>query len=81
MKEFLFSVGWEPKIYKDGANGKVPQLRDDDKNLCPDIQRLIKEHPELESLDGLSVAQHRAGYLKGFLKQLELKTAYWTYVK
>lgn len=68
MKEFLLSKGWKPTIFKDGANGKVPQLRDDDKMLCPDIQRLIIDYPELQALDGLSVAQHRAGYLKGFLK-------------
>lgn len=67
MKGYLFSLGWKPTIFKDGANGKVPQLRDDDKNLCEDIQRLIKENPSLQALDGLSVAQHRSGYLKGFL--------------
>jgi hypothetical protein len=68
MKDYLLSLGWEPKYYKDGANGKVPQLRDDDKNLCPNINNLIERVPELEALDGLSVAQHRAGYLKAFLK-------------
>ena len=68
MKEYLTSLGWEPKYYKDGANGKVPQLRDDDKNLCPNIKKLITIKPELEALDGLSVASHRAGYLKAFLK-------------
>ncbi len=67
MKDYLFSLGWKPTIFKDGANGKVPQLRDDDKNLCSDIQRLIEENPSLQALDGLSVAQHRSGYLKGFL--------------
>lgn len=68
MKDFLFNKGWQPKIFKDGANGKVPQLRDDDKELCPDIKRMIKDMPELESLSGLSVTQHRLGYLKNFLK-------------
>lgn len=67
MKDFLFSKGWKPKIFKDGANGKVPQLRDDDKKLCKSIVDLIKTFPELESLQGLSVASHRAGYLKAFL--------------
>lgn len=71
MKDFLFSLGWKPTIFKDGANGKVPQLRDDDKNLCPDIQRLIEENPSLQALDGLSVAQHRSGYLKGFLAKAD----------
>lgn len=70
MKEFLLSKGWKPKLFKDGANGKVPQLRDDDKNLCESVQELIKKVPELEALDGLSVAQHRAGYLKAFLSTM-----------
>lgn len=70
MKNFLFANGWKPKIFKDGANGKVPQLRDDDKNLCKSVQELIEKNPKLQSLDGLSVAQHRAGYLKAFLSTM-----------
>lgn len=70
MKDFLISKGWKPKLFKDGANGKVPQLRDDNKELCSSIKSLIKEVPELEALDGLSVAQHRAGYLKAFLSTM-----------
>ena len=69
IKSYLFSLGWEPKIFKDGANGKVPQIRDDNKNLCKSVLELVNDHPELEALDGLSVAQHRAGILKGFLKE------------
>ena len=71
MKDFLLSKGWKPRIFKDGANGKVPQLRDNDKNLCKSIQELIKDIPELEALQGLSVAQHRAGYLKAFLSSVD----------
>jgi hypothetical protein len=71
MKEFLMSLGWKAKYYKDGANGKVPQLRDDNKSLCPNIKKLIELKPELEALDGLSVAMHRAGYLKAFLKYID----------
>lgn len=67
MKAYLVSKGWKAKLFKDGANGKVPQLRDDNKELCSSIKELIKTVPELEALDGLSVAQHRAGYLKAFL--------------
>ena len=68
MKNYLLSLGWEPKFFKDGANGRVPQLKDDEKNLCPNIQKLFSKKPELEALDGLSVATHRAAYLKSFLK-------------
>lgn len=67
VKDFLLSKGWKPKIYKDGANGRVAQLRNDDKELCPSIVKLAEKIPELKALEGLSVAQHRAGYLKAFL--------------
>ena len=69
MKDYLFSLSWKPEIFTDGANGKVPQLRDADKNLCKSIQKLIEVNPQLKALDGLSVAQHRAGYLKSFLSK------------
>jgi len=81
MKEFLFSMGWKPLLFKDGANGKVPQLRDDEKNLCASVTKLIEIHPQLEALDGLSVAQHRAGYLKGFISKADpagYVTASWS---
>ena len=71
MKDYLLSKNWSPKLFKDGANGKVPQLRDDNKELCSSIKELIKTVPELEALDGLSVAQHRAGYLKAFLDTMD----------
>lgn len=71
IKDFLVSKGWKPKIFKDGANGKVAQLRDDNKNLCKSIYKLIEKYPELEALDGLSVAQHRYGILKGIVESVD----------
>lgn len=68
VKDFLLSKGWKPKIFKKGANGQVPQLRDDEKNLCKSITAMVKKYPELESLEGMSTAMHRAGYLKAFLE-------------
>ena len=73
MKDFLVAKGWIPTIYKDGANGKVAQLRDDEKNLCSGIQKLAEELPELNALLGLSRAQHRLGYLKSFKKHVNEK--------
>jgi len=70
MKAYLESEGWVAKLFKDGANGKVAQLRDDNKQLCKSIIKLIEKNPKLESLQGLSVAQHRAGYLKAFLSTM-----------
>lgn len=68
VKDFLLSKGWKPKLFKPGANGPVAQLRDDEKNLCKSIIAMVKTYPELESLEGMSTAMHRAGYLKAFLE-------------
>lgn len=76
MKTYLESLGWVATIFKDGTNGKVPQLRDDDKNLCPNIIKLIETNPQLQALDGLSVAQHRSSYLKNFLSATENTNGY-----
>lgn len=67
VKAWLDTLGWKPRIFTEGANGPVPQLRDQDKNLCESVLELIKSAPEVTHLEGLSVAQHRAGVLKGFL--------------
>lgn len=71
IKDFLYTKKWKPKIFKDGANGKVAQLRDSDKNLCSSITEMFSEFPELEALEGLSVAQHRKSVLEGFIKHLD----------
>lgn len=70
IKAYLTSLNWKPKLFKDGANGKVPQIRDDDKKLCSSVMALLKDHPQLEALSGLSVATHRASYLKAFLSTM-----------
>jgi hypothetical protein len=71
IKDFLLSIGWKPLLFKDGANGKVPQIRDGDKNLCTSVKKLFDKYPELEALEGLSVAQHRLAILEGFLKNID----------
>jgi len=75
MKTYLFTLGWEPSVYKKSTStgDKVPQLKndDDEKTLCRDIDRLIESNPSLQALSGLSVAQHRLGYLTKFLKTVD----------
>lgn len=72
VKDWLFSLGWKPSIYKDGANGKVPQIRDDKtKSLCESVMKLAEQYPEVHNLDELSVLNHRAGGLKSFLKNVD----------
>ena len=71
LKKWLFELGWEPKIFKEGANGPVPQLRDEDKNLCESILELAKSEPAIEALDGLTVLTHRMGCLEGFVSEAD----------
>ncbi|MAX51443.1 MAG: hypothetical protein CMH22_05645 [Methylophaga sp.] len=68
VKSWLFSLNWKPRIYKDGANGKVPQLKDKNKDLCKSILKLVEEVPEIKGLSDLSLLQHRRGYFVGFLR-------------
>lgn len=62
VKDWLFSLGWEPTIFKDGANGPVPQLKNKDGDLCKSITNLDIE--ETKSLEDLSVLSNRLSNLK-----------------
>lgn len=70
VKKWLFEMGWKPKIYKDGTNGKVPQLRNSSKELCESVMKLSKKEPAILELEGISVLTHRIGALKSFDKNL-----------
>lgn len=67
LKDWLFKIGWKPKIYTDGANGKVPQIRNSEKDLCDSVLELVSVEPAIADLDGLSVINHRLGVLRAFL--------------
>ena len=75
LKDWLFSLGWEPTIYKDstskatGETKQVPQISDDGE-LCPNIKRLFDEHPYLEHLEGLTILNHRKGVFESFLEAM-----------
>lgn len=73
VKDWLFSLGWEPLIYSDSINTKgevnrVPQVKDKEKNLCKSVIKLSEKVPELKALTDLSLLQHRRGYFVGFLR-------------
>lgn len=73
IKEWLFSLGWEPCTHKDGANGPVPQIRIDSpsgngKELAPSVKLLAKKEPVILELEQMTVAKHRADILRGFIK-------------
>tara|TARA_R110000851_G_scaffold27764_4_gene77858 strand:+ start:323 stop:2239 length:1917 start_codon:yes stop_codon:yes gene_type:complete len=71
VKEWLFGIGWEPRIFKEGANGDVPQIRTDKKELCPSILELVNIEPAIAELDGLTVINHRLGVLKSFVDTVD----------
>lgn len=69
LKKWLFSLGWKPITYKDGANGKVPQVTlPFGQGLCPSVKELFEEHPVLEELDGIYMLRHRRGVLSAFME-------------
>ena len=64
-KAWLFSLGWKPKTFKDGANGPVPQEKDKDGNLCESVLKL--DDPAIPLLEDYGVINHRlAHYLYKF---------------
>lgn len=76
VKDWLFSLGWEPQAFKydknkeTGEERKIPQVRiegDEGKELCPSVKELIKVEPAIEVLEGLTVIQHRLSIFEGFL--------------
>lgn len=75
VKDWLYSHGWKPEIFQDvvntaGEKKKVPQLKTKSKKLCPSVLKLAEDIPEVKELTDLSLIQHRLGYFKGFLKNM-----------
>lgn len=80
MKDWLFSLGWQPCTYKfnrnklTGEEKKVPQIRYFSNNdprkgeLTDSVKALIEKEPSLAALDGLTVAEHRLSIFNNFLK-------------
>lgn len=80
IKNWLYSLGWEPATFKyvrDKATGdvrKIPQVQQDKSKgpgLCESVKLLYKKEPALEILDGLSILTHRITVLKGFLENVD----------
>ena len=81
IKDWLFSIGWKPEIFKDAENVKgeivrVPQTKDKEGNLCSSVIKLAAEYPVIKEYEDLSVINHRLGILKGFEKNRYGDTIY-----
>ena len=70
LKDWLFSLGWEPRAFEFRKNtkgdiNKVPQIYVDDE-VCSSIRELYEVEPALENLDMLSLINHRIGIFESF---------------
>lgn len=77
VKAWLDAMGWIPETYKflkdpDGNERKIPQIyvQGTGGQICPSIERLSEENPDVEALVGLGVIKHRKGVVQGFLDSL-----------
>lgn len=74
VKDWLFSLGWEPDVFKENDKGvEVPQinkLKQDGGGPSESIKRLGESHPEILPVIGLGILQHRLGILRGFIRDV-----------
>lgn len=75
LKDWLFSLGWEPETYvykrnDDGSERKIPQVNIPKSGglLDPGVMRLIEEQPVLRRLEGFAIVKHRIGIVDGWLR-------------
>ena len=73
VKDWLFSLGWQPRTYKflrDKVTNEPRQIEQVRKNgeLCESVRLLHTVDAAVNVLDGLTVLTHRAGILKSFLE-------------
>ena len=71
LKDWLFSLGWEPDTYKQNEKKEeVPQINKEKQKgggVSDSVKKLYDVCPNLESLDGLSILNHRIPILSGFI--------------
>lgn len=77
LKDWLFSLGWQPEYYKESTSKvtketkDVPQILNKDKVLCRSVEMLMSVEPAIEHLKMLSLINHRISVFEGFLKNLD----------
>ena len=64
-KDWLFSLGWEPDLFKDG----VPQInKERGQGLTDSVLELAEKEPAINELQDLSILDHRIPFLEGLLE-------------
>lgn len=78
LKSWLFSLGWEPTIFKESTSKvtqetkEVPQIAEDGK-ICSHLRSLFPKYPFLRHLEGLTILNHRKGVFESFLESVDDK--------
>ena len=73
IKDWLFSLGWEPETFEfkkdDNGERRIPQVyvKNSGGMVCPSVERLAEEVPEVQHLVGLGVFKHRKAMVQGWL--------------
>jgi DNA polymerase I-like protein with 3'-5' exonuclease and polymerase domains len=77
IKAWLDGLGWIPTTFKydkedDGTERVIPQIYipQSGGQICPSIEELSFEVPDVMQLTGMGVLKHRCGVLQGFLDSL-----------
>lgn len=75
LKDWLYTLGWEPTTFehrknKAGVVKAVPQIYLEDE-VCPSIKKLYSIEPSLESLNMLSLINHRIGVFEGLIEECD----------
>lgn len=83
IKDWLFSLGWEPETFKFVRNKEtnetreIPQIttkdEDDNPDICPSLHKLAKANPGqgVEHLIGLGVYRNRLSIVSGWLRDVD----------
>jgi hypothetical protein len=73
VKDWLYSLGWEPCTFKydknkeTGEERKIPQVRKDGE-LTDSVKLIAESNPAVEVLEGLTVMQHRLKIFEAFIE-------------
>lgn len=72
IKEWLFMMGWVPETFKTNAKGEeVPQISlPFGGGICPSVQYLYKDEPNLEEIESYYMLRHRKGIFSTFLESV-----------
>lgn len=75
LKEWLFSLGWQPSKYQVSVSKITGKISNNPKvsingKICPNIKSMFNKYSYLETLEGLTILKHRKGVFESFIKEL-----------